>query len=97
MRYGNFAMRIYLHSPLENKLSDGFVWYANPLRDTIFSIFANNIPAQVGSVLCGAVREFRDANIPTTFALKASFQILGRGMRTLFAQAMNCKISISKL
>ena len=29
-RHGNFAQRrIYLHSPLENKLSDGFVWYAN--------------------------------------------------------------------
>ena len=57
-----------------------FVWefrYANPLRDTIFSIFANNIPAQVGSVLCGVVREFQQGWIyphpaPEEQALRSS-------------------------
>ena len=37
---------IYLHSPLENKLSDGFVWYANP--------YSKRKAFWVGSRSCGA-------------------------------------------
>ena len=98
--YGNFALRIYPHSPLENKLSDGFVWYANPLHLTQSA--GARFDERTGHQHTENGNAVRGSSIIIKFRLLCKYYVTSpryrntssatrRGMRTPCASVNTCK------